>query len=98
MVDTMGGEETAETSRGSMLADNFRFEQEQCTELAMAWKHAKKGKGNYYEVDGYLFHREKILGDSIGQLVIPKCRRNEVLKLAHTSVFSSHMGPKRALE
>ncbi|GBO36281.1 hypothetical protein AVEN_168479-1 [Araneus ventricosus] len=93
MVDTMDGEETAETSRGSMLADNFRFEQEQSAELAMAWKH-----DNYYEVDGYLFHRDKILGDNIRQLVIPKCRRNEVLKLSHTSVFSSHMGPKRALE
>ncbi|GFW02278.1 retrovirus-related Pol polyprotein from transposon opus [Trichonephila clavipes] len=40
----------------------------------------------------------KILGESIGQLVIPKCRRTEVLKLAHTSVFSSHMGPKKTLE
>ncbi|GFU04916.1 integrase_H2C2 domain-containing protein [Trichonephila clavipes] len=36
--------------------------------------------------------------ESIGQLVIPKCRRTEVLKLAHTSVFSSHMGPKKTLE
>ncbi|GFX28417.1 retrovirus-related Pol polyprotein from transposon opus [Trichonephila clavipes] len=41
---------------------------------------------------------DKILGESIGQLVIPKCRRTEVLKLAHTSVFSSHMGPKKTLE
>ncbi|GFT38223.1 retrovirus-related Pol polyprotein from transposon opus [Trichonephila clavipes] len=41
---------------------------------------------------------DKILGESIGQLVIPKCRRTEVLRLAHTSVFSSHMGPKKTLE
>ncbi|GFX05207.1 retrovirus-related Pol polyprotein from transposon opus [Trichonephila clavipes] len=27
-----------------------------------------------------------------------KCRRTEVLKPAHTSVFSSHMGPKKTLE
>ncbi|GFV09657.1 CCHC-type domain-containing protein [Trichonephila clavipes] len=27
-----------------------------------------------------------------------KCRRTEVLRLAHTSVFSSHMGPKKTLE
>ncbi|GFW40891.1 retrovirus-related Pol polyprotein from transposon opus [Trichonephila clavipes] len=69
-----------------------------CAELALVWKYAKEGKGNYYEADGYLFRRDKILGESIGQLVILKCRRTEVLKLAHTSVFSSHMGPKKTLE
>ncbi|GFV01092.1 retrovirus-related Pol polyprotein from transposon opus [Trichonephila clavipes] len=84
--------------KGIMVADSFRSEQECCAELALVWKYAKEGKGNYYEVDGYLFRRDKILGESIGQLVIPKCRRTEVLKLAHTSVFSSHMGPKKTLE
>ncbi|GFU57004.1 retrovirus-related Pol polyprotein from transposon opus [Trichonephila clavipes] len=84
--------------KGSMVADSFRSEQECCAELALVWKYAKEGKGNYCEVDGYLFHRDKILGESIGQLVIPKCRRTEVLRLAHTSVFSSHMGPKKTLE
>ncbi|GFX18314.1 retrovirus-related Pol polyprotein from transposon opus [Trichonephila clavipes] len=100
-VGTLGtkvDEVTAEMDKGSMVADSFRSEQECCAELALAWKYAKEGKGNYYEVDGYLFRRDKILGESIGQLVIPECRRTEVLKLAHTSVFSSHMGPKKTLE
>ncbi|GFT48792.1 integrase_H2C2 domain-containing protein [Trichonephila clavipes] len=83
--------------KGSMVADSFRSEQECCAELALSWKYAKEGKGNYYEVDGYLFRRDKILGESIGKLLIPKCRRTEVLRLAH-SVFSSHMGPKKTLE
>ncbi|GFV32409.1 uncharacterized protein TNCV_1676951 [Trichonephila clavipes] len=100
-VGTLGikdEEVTAEMDKGIMVADSFRSEQECCAELALVWKHAKEGKGNYYEVDGYLFLRDKILGESIGQLVIPKCRRTEVLRLAHTSVFSSHMGPKKTLE
>ncbi|GFX31036.1 retrovirus-related Pol polyprotein from transposon opus [Trichonephila clavipes] len=97
-LGTKDEEVTAEMDKGSMVADSFRSEQECCAELALVWKHAKEGKGNYYEVDGYLFRRDKILGESIGQLVIPKCRRTEVLKLAHTSVFSSHMGPKKTLE
>ncbi|GFX69317.1 retrovirus-related Pol polyprotein from transposon opus [Trichonephila clavipes] len=97
-LGTKDEEVTAEMDKGSMVADSFRSEQECCAELALAWKYAKEGKGNYYEVDGYLFRRDKILGLSIGQLVIPKCRRTEVLKLAHTSVFSSHMGPKKTLE
>ncbi|GFT89727.1 retrovirus-related Pol polyprotein from transposon opus [Trichonephila clavipes] len=97
-LSTKDEEVTAEMDKGIMVADSFRSEQECCAELALVWKYAKEGKGNYYEVDGYLFRRDKILGESIGQLVIPKCRRTEVLKLAHTSVFSSHMGPKKTLE
>ncbi|GFX57909.1 retrovirus-related Pol polyprotein from transposon opus [Trichonephila clavipes] len=85
--------------KGILLHVGMKWEHwECCAELALAWKYAKEGKGNYYEVDGYLFRRDKILGESIGQLVIPKCRRTEVLKLAHTSVFSSHMGLKKTLE
>ncbi|GFV20319.1 hypothetical protein TNCV_4140821 [Trichonephila clavipes] len=93
-LGTKDEEVTAEMDKGSMVADSFRSEQECCAELALAWKHAKEGKGNYYEVDGYLFHGDKILG----ALVILKYRKTEVLKLAHTSVFSSHMGPKKTPE
>ncbi|GFX27860.1 retrovirus-related Pol polyprotein from transposon opus [Trichonephila clavipes] len=65
-LGTKDEEVTAEINKGSMVADSFRSEQECCAELALVWKHAKEGKGNYYEVDGYLFHRDKILGESIG--------------------------------
>ncbi|GFU74849.1 uncharacterized protein TNCV_4961771 [Trichonephila clavipes] len=71
-LGTKDEEVTAEMDKGSMVADSFRSEQECCAELALACKYAKEGKGNYYEVDGYLFRRDKILGESIGQLVIPK--------------------------
>ncbi|GFT44922.1 retrovirus-related Pol polyprotein from transposon opus [Trichonephila clavipes] len=67
-LGTKDEEVTAEMDKGSMVADSFRSEQECCAELALAWKYAKEGKGNYYEVDGYLFRRDKILGESIGQL------------------------------
>ncbi|GFS63478.1 retrovirus-related Pol polyprotein from transposon opus [Trichonephila clavipes] len=67
-LGTKDEEVTAEMDKGSMVADSFRSEQECCAELGLVWKHAKEGKGNYYEVDGYLFHRDKILGESIGQL------------------------------
>ncbi|GFU94678.1 retrovirus-related Pol polyprotein from transposon opus, partial [Trichonephila clavipes] len=67
-LGTKDEEVTAEMDKGSMVADSFRSEQECCAELALVWKQAKEGKGNYYEVDGYLFHRDKILGESIGQL------------------------------
>ncbi|GFT72350.1 CCHC-type domain-containing protein [Nephila pilipes] len=95
---TKDKEVIAETEKGSMMADNFCSKQDYSAKLVLAWEHAKEGKGNYYEVDGYLFHKDKILGESIRQLVVPECRRTDVLKLAHTSEFSSHMGPKKTLE
>ncbi|GFT34315.1 CCHC-type domain-containing protein, partial [Nephila pilipes] len=49
---TKDEEVTVEMDKGSMVADSFRSEQECCAELALAWEHAKEGKGNYYEVDG----------------------------------------------
>ncbi|GFV18791.1 hypothetical protein TNCV_4756781 [Trichonephila clavipes] len=67
-LGTKDEEVTTEMDKGSMVADSFRSEQECCAKLALAWKYAKEGKGNYYEVDGYLFRRDKILGESIGQL------------------------------
>ncbi|GFY75045.1 CCHC-type domain-containing protein [Trichonephila inaurata madagascariensis] len=47
---TKDEEVTAEMDKGSMVAVSFRSEQECCAELALAWKHAKEGKGNYYEL------------------------------------------------
>ncbi|GFU24797.1 retrovirus-related Pol polyprotein from transposon opus [Trichonephila clavipes] len=67
-LGTKDEEVTAEMDKGIMVADSFRSEQECCAELALVWKYAKESKGNYYEVDGYLFRRDKILGESIGQL------------------------------
>ncbi|GFT03611.1 CCHC-type domain-containing protein [Nephila pilipes] len=59
---TKDEEVTAGTDKGSMVADSFRSKQECCAELALAWEYAKKGKGYYYELDGYLFHRDRIHG------------------------------------
>ncbi|GFW71290.1 retrovirus-related Pol polyprotein from transposon opus [Trichonephila clavipes] len=60
-LGTKDEEVTTEMDNGIMVADSFRSEQECCAELALVWKYAKEGKGNYYEVDGYLFRRDKIL-------------------------------------
>ncbi|GFS44777.1 retrovirus-related Pol polyprotein from transposon opus [Nephila pilipes] len=54
--------------------------------------------GSYCEVDGYLLHKNKIIEENFGQLVVFKCMRNEVLLLAHTSVFNNSIGPKQVME
>ncbi|GFQ69131.1 uncharacterized protein TNCT_159911 [Trichonephila clavata] len=49
-IGTKDEEVIAQMDKGSMVADSFRSEQECCAALALAWKHANEGKGNYYEV------------------------------------------------
>ena len=40
---------------------------------------------------GLLYHQDKVEGQQIGQLCVPKERRTQVLKLAHDSIFGGHM-------
>ncbi|GFS93809.1 integrase_H2C2 domain-containing protein [Trichonephila clavipes] len=56
--------------KGSKVADSFRFKQECCAELALVWKPAKEGKGNYYEVDvGIYFIEIKYSGRVLGNWI-----------------------------
>ena len=41
-----------------------------------------------------MYHRTKILGQDVYQLVVPESRRAHVLKMGHDS-FGGHMGFKR---
>lgn len=52
---------------------------------------AERERGGFFLRRGLLFHRERILGQSFDQLVLPECRRAEVLKLAHDT-YGAHMG------
>ncbi|GFV69857.1 hypothetical protein TNCV_2631591 [Trichonephila clavipes] len=52
-----------------MVADSFRSEQMLNRVSNWFGSMLRKAKRNYYEVDGYLFRRDKILGRSIGQLI-----------------------------
>lgn len=87
-------EEEAEVSEVAV----FRKDQEGCVDLEAARRLAKEGKGGFFIRDHLLFHKDKILGERVSQLVLPQCRREEVLKLAHSSVFGGHMGAKKTTE
>ena len=40
--------------------------------------------------NGLLYHRDQVEGQSVSQLCVPKGRRDNVLRLAHESVFGGH--------
>jgi len=58
------------------------------------WKLADKGRAGFVVKDNLLYHRTRILGQDVYQLVVPESRRAHVLKMGHDS-FGGHMGCKR---
>jgi len=45
------------------------------------FSNTQRGKGNYNIKDGFLFHVEKLFGQSVENLVVPEGRRNHALNL-----------------
>jgi len=66
-------------------------EQRDDPSLTGCWKLAEKGRAGFVVKDNLLYHRTKILGQDVYQLVVPESRRAHVLKMGHDS-FGGHMG------
>ncbi|GFW98866.1 transposon Ty3-I Gag-Pol polyprotein [Trichonephila clavipes] len=88
-------------------SDNINFnsdytkmkdEQNTCDSLKTVREELKLNKGNFLLIDGLIYHRDKILNEPVMQLVLPRCRIDKVMKLAHESVFGGHMGVKKTKE
>ena len=73
-------------------------EQQNCSTLLTCWNMAKASKGGYVIEDSILYHHEKVEGQSVCQLCLPKCRRSAVMHLAHDSIFGGHLGHRKAQE
>ena len=69
-------------------------EQRNDPSLNGCWKLAEKGRAGFLVKDNLLYHRTKILGQDVFQLVVRKSRRAHVLKMGQDT-FGGHMGFKR---
>ncbi|GFV47000.1 hypothetical protein TNCV_3033971 [Trichonephila clavipes] len=76
----------------------MKDEQNTCDSLEKVRAELKLNKGNFLLIDGLIYHRDKILNQPVMQLVLPRCRIDKVMKLAHESVFGGHMGVKKTKE
>ena len=63
--------------------------------LQKFWFLARLDKGNFFERNGLLYHRDNVLGQPVEQLCLPLNRREQVCKLAHDLC---HQGYKRTKE
>ena len=85
---------TIETSQNIA---NIRKEQQEDETLKEAIKSLKMKNTQYYvrSLDGLLFHVENVNGREVHQLVLPKNRRQAVLKLAHDAEWAGHLAYKK---
>jgi len=90
-LDNLLPNTTSESS--TRLADEQRADET----LQGAFHLAKQNKGGYFLRNGFLFHRIKILGNTVERLVVPKGRRAELLQLAHDQL-GCHLGIRRTKE
>ena len=84
--------------------DAFRCEQLDCSTLTSIFEDLK-GTGRSLSDEGYfvnpsdrlLYHTEVVNNYKVNQLVVPKSRRVQVLKLAHEMPYSGHLGLDKTL-
>jgi len=73
-------------------------EQHDDVSLGQCWDMAKVNKGGFVVDHGILYHIDKVDGQRVCQLCVPTSRRDSVMRLAHDSVFSGHLGERKTRE
>lgn len=93
-------ENVGEADNENSLRDTRLFKQQlfEDPSLKYALEQAKFKKNNFEYLDGLLYHKDHVLGQPVLQLVVPIQRREQILKLAHDSMFGAHLGFRKTLE
>ncbi|GFX24807.1 retrovirus-related Pol polyprotein from transposon 297 [Trichonephila clavipes] len=63
--------------------------------LRKLWSLVEKQKNSVKIHNGILTHSEYICRENIDQVVLPQCKREEVLKMAHDVPLSGHLGEQK---
>ena len=77
-----------------LSAESLKQEQRDDKSLKICFDLASKGKAGYFVHDGILYHKERIFGQEVEQLCLPKTRRAQAIKLAHDT-FGGHLASKK---
>jgi hypothetical protein len=87
-----GGDINPQSDRRVADADVLRSEQLSDDTLKPCWAMAEQAKGGFFIRGGLLYHEEKVesIGEKCVQLVLPACRRQCVLELAHSTNHESY--------
>jgi Integrase core domain/Integrase zinc binding domain len=80
---------------GIANADAFADEQKSDPTLSVSWTFARQDKAGFIIENGLLFHKVKRFGQTLKLLVIPKPRREAIIRMAHAD---SHFSARRTKE
>ncbi|GBN33473.1 Retrovirus-related Pol polyprotein from transposon 297 [Araneus ventricosus] len=83
---TQVGEETRTSFIESQMSDPT---------LSDAWETARMEENAYTIKDGVLTHTEYICGEKVKQVILPKCKRDEVLKVTHEIPLAGHLAEQK---
>ena len=72
--------------------------QSQDDSLTSSRKDACENRGGFFYDRDVLYHKDFVLGEPVIQLVVPSDKREQVLKLAHESVWGAHLGIRKTSE
>ncbi|GFW48150.1 retrovirus-related Pol polyprotein from transposon 297 [Trichonephila clavipes] len=88
------GQET-DTSETNGAKSSFVKLQRMDESLRSVWGQAEN-KQNAYDIDdGILVHIESICGENVKQVVLPTCKREEVMRVAHEIPLAGHLGESK---
>ncbi|GBN84297.1 hypothetical protein AVEN_18648-1 [Araneus ventricosus] len=83
------------TQDGERTRTSFIESQMSDPTLSDAWEMVRT-EGNTYAIkDGILTHTEYICGEKVKQVVLPKCKIVEVLRVAHEIPLAGHLGEQK---
>lgn len=96
---SVGGMDPMQSGTGTM-SDSQKFREEQIIDpsLSACWEDAKNHKKGFSIIDDFLYHTDRILGEKVKQLVVPKDRRKQILNLAHSSLWGGHLRKKKTAD
>lgn len=66
-----------------------------CKDLERAWKWAKIDKRGYYVVNSILYHKKKFIREMVRQLLVPKIKKEGILRSVNASGKREHHTAKR---
>jgi len=73
-------------------------EQKANATLDPCWHLAAQNKGGMFIENNILYHCDEVCGHVVKQLCVPHGRRLQVMRLAHDTVMSGHLGGQKTRE
>ena len=77
---------------------NFIKLQSKDEDLKKAWSYAENKKNLFKINNGVLIYSEYLCGENVYQVVLPTCKRKDVLRMVHEIQLAGHLSEQKTWE